>query len=332
MKSDNSSPSCKVPSLQRQPPSEATGSSRIPDDLFVTNANVRVEGLHHYGEFITSEEEHHIIDFLDKGKWIKDAFSKRRRQVYNKNYDVDYGNSDEEGKEINQEEFLYRWKWLIDRVVSQVSDNNLCCPNCALDRASSINQLLVQEISGTTPSGPNILEHTYGNSFEAVYEIHLNSSPGILVSYRLPVERRNDCWNLKAENKIFVPRRCLIVNSNECLLNWRRNISSANRNDLVWKVPDEAMPEINLQRDSTFRHIVIKMRHICQGKAYLPVTHYVTGGKSKLPCFPTNVGTSLPDRLSESTNSMNYFNYDTDWFCFKFLDWIVKRSLLRPLQ
>ena len=268
-------------------------------DIFVTNPNVHIEGLFHFDDFISPEEEASIIAFLDieessqdgsmdrngcsgiRSKWVKDAFSKRRSQVYRRQSDSD---------SVLNQYFDRNWKWLMERIF-RVHPGNL-------DSVVSLNQVQVEEITGTSPSGPNILEDCYGD-LDEVYEVYLNASPGILVSYRLPIERKNDCWELTSDNKVYVKQRSMVVRTGDCLLNWRRNISTANKDNLIWNLNGEIGTTINLRRNPEFRHICVRLR--CRRNIpFLPSTsheprlHHRITSKTAISDF----GSSLVERLT----------------------------------
>lgn len=282
----------------------ASTQQQQPDDIFVTNPDVHIDGLLHFNNFITPEEEASIIAMLDgevancresystndidqrvdsiRSKWVKDAFSKRRSQIYEQTYDDE--------RTVN-DDFSKAWGWLIKRVIKEFP--------CNFNSGVGINHVQVEEIEGTSPSGPNILENCYGST-DKVYEIYLNASPGMLVSYRLPIERRNDCWQLISDTKVYVKQRTLVIRTGDCLLNWRRNVSTANKDNMMWKLSEEIDSSIDLWRCATFRHICVKMRY----RRNMPFLPFLTSSKPSSIQQTTKdkgmmeVGPSLVERLT----------------------------------
>lgn len=246
--------------------------------------HVIIPGLSLIRDFVSSSEQAKILSFVDeeKDRWVKDAFRKHRHQIYS-NCTLD------DAAYNNRAEFDENWGWLISKI-NKVSNSD------SAETDKIINNIRVEELSGTYPSGPNVLDDM-PPSCNVVYELHLIES--VLVSYRLPVERRNDCWDLKAATKVLVPRRGLVVKTGECLSDWRTNVSTANKNDLIWGLPDGDV--IDLRRETKFRLVKIKFCHVDRegGKSLKAATRTPSGASSKDELLNADqLGGKLLDRLT----------------------------------
>ena len=272
------------------------------DDVLVTNPNVTLQGLGLYNNFVSVEEEVNILaglenagplkneetlveenfkDGLSKGSsWKRDCFSQRRRQIHKR---VESNLS-----QAFNDRFDHQWGWLIDRIYSLILKR---------EDKRIINYIQVDEISGCNPSGPNNLEDCYDIQSDVVLELHLGAKPGVLVSFRKPVERRNDCWELEDATKVFVPQRSLVVKSGDCLRNWRQNVSTGNKNTLIWKLPTVS-DTIDLRRDTSFQHICIKFRHVCPEMKFMPFTKLQPSSVEEVSREEIPETQNLSDRLT----------------------------------
>jgi len=267
------------------------------DPIYTTNLSAfPIEGLSLHHDFISDDEMHMLVDLLDTGdendslkNWKYSGFPKRRKQriILQNIHETNNENSDDS---TCSQAYDKKWEWLIKRVHNLTSKSSITTGNDDIkEHFQKPNVILVEEYRGASPSGANVFEP---NLDSTSYIAELIIGNHTLQSYKRPIERSDECWDLIPDKntKILTLKNSLLVKTGESLYDWRCNNSSSLQH---WKNKSEIndgsdkylvgldLPDGmgKLTRGKDYRCISIKMRYDANPEKFLE--HEVLNGVKK---------------------------------------------------
>lgn len=226
--------------LQKIDACKNDGRTIKTDPIYTTNPTAfPIGGLSINHDFVSEDEMQSIIDLLDNNNniscegenqkgWAYSGFPKRRKQrIF---FEPHEASKTETG--IATETFEQKLDWLFHRVHQTLSKLSVHKDgNEVLYKRP--NLVFVEEYRGASPSGANVFEPnidaSYSDDHNGCYVAELTIGNHTLQSFRKPLERSNDCWDLfpDKDTKILVPKNSLLIKTGESLADWRNNNSIA---------------------------------------------------------------------------------------------------------